>query len=76
MTVTLASLETNYKNIYRYFETFSYFTALCVFLVTHAKRREEGATPRLASHRQSTLLGETLHTDTLFLNLPTKLKDP
>lgn len=76
MAVTLASLETNYKNIYRYFETFSYFRALGVFLVTHAKRREEGATPRLASHRQSTLLGETLHTDTLFLKLPTKLKDP
>lgn len=57
MAVTLAAPEENYKNICRYFETFSYFRVLGVFLVTHAKWREEGATPRLACHRQSILLG-------------------
>lgn len=60
----MAVREANYKNICRYFQTFSYFRTLGVFLVAHAERREEGATPRLASHRQSTLLGETLHTHT------------
>ncbi len=60
----MAVREANYKNICRYFQTFSYFRAHGVFLVAHAERREEGATPRLASHRQSTLLGETLHTHT------------
>lgn len=62
--VTSAVREANYNSIWRYFKAFSYFRALGVFLVAHAKRREEGATPRLASHRQSTLLGETLHTHT------------
>ncbi|KAK5861710.1 hypothetical protein PBY51_017166 [Eleginops maclovinus] len=74
--VPLSVRGARYNRICRYFKTFSYFRALGVFFVAHVDSREEGATPRLASRRRSTLLGETLRTPPPLQQLQPQQQDP